>query len=177
MKKGTKLYKIMNTPFSIVFKSTMVSFLAEWYGFLWNLRWMIVFGILLIIVDFWFGISESKYKRRKIIWSEARSKTLIKGVDYLCYITIGIALGKAIAQPYGLDPLVVATTLLFVCYMFELNSIYRHICVIHDVTPRYDLWDFLLMIVTFKFKKFGIEFFGVLDQIRTKRKSRNVKNK
>lgn len=177
MKKGTKLYKIMNTPFSIVFKSTMVSFLAEWYGFLWDLRWMIVFGILLIIGDFWFGISESKYKRRKIVWAEARSKTLIKGVDYLCYITIGIALGKAIAQPYGLDPLVVATTLLLVCYMFELNSIYKHICVIHDVTPRYDLWDFLLMIITFKFKKFGIEFFGVLDQIRTKRKSRNVKNK
>ena len=177
MKKETKLYKIMNTPFSIVFKSTMVSFLAEWYGFLWNLRWMIVFGILLIIGDFWFGISESKYKRRKIVWAEARSKTLIKGVDYLCYITIGIALGKAIAQPYGLDPLVVATTLLLVCYMFELNSIYKHICVIHDVTPKYDLWDFLLMIVTFKFKKFGIEFFGVLDQIRTTRKSRNVKNK
>lgn len=177
MKKETKLYKIMNTPFSIVFKSTMVSFLAEWYGFLWDLRWMIVFGILLIIVDFWFGISESKYKRRKIVWAEARSKTLIKGVDYLCYITIGIALGEAIAQPYGLDPLVVATTLLLVCYMFELNSIYKHICVIHDVTPKYDLWDFLLMIVTFKFKKFGIEFFGVLDQIRTTRKSRNVKNK
>ena len=177
MKKETKLYKIMNTPFSIVFKSTMVSFLAEWYGFLWDLRWMIVFGILLIIGDFWFGISESKYKRRKIVWAEARSKTLIKGVDYLCYIIIGIALGKAIAQPYGLDPLVVATTLLLVCYMFELNSIYKHICVIHDVTPKYDLWDFLLMIVTFKFKKFGIEFFGVLDQIRTTRKSRNVKNK
>lgn len=177
MKKETKLYKIMNTPFSIVFKSTMVSFLAEWYGFLWGLRWMIVFGILLIIGDFWFGISESKYKRRKIVWAEARSKTLIKGVDYLCYITIGIALGKAIAQPYGLDPLVVATTLLLVCYMFELNSIYKHICVIHEVTPKYDLWDFLLMIVTFKFKKFGIEFFGVLDQIRTTRKSRNVKNK
>ena len=88
----------MNTPFSIVFKSAMVSFLAEWYGFLWDLRWMIVFGILLIIGDFWFGISESKYKRRKIVWSEARSKTLIKGVDYLCYITIGIALGKAIAS-------------------------------------------------------------------------------
>ena len=177
MKKETKLYKIMNTPFSIVFKSAMVSFLAEWYGFLWDLRWMIVFGILLIIGDFWFGISESKYKRRKIVWSEARSKTLIKGVDYLCYITIGIALGKAIAQPYGLDPLVVATTLLLVCYMFELNSIYKHICVIHDVIPKYDLWDFLLMIVTFKFKKFGIEFFGVLDQIRTERKSRNVNNK
>lgn len=167
----------MNTPFSIVFKSAMVSFLAEWYGFLWDLRWMIVFGILLIIGDFWFGISESKYKRRKIVWAEARSKTLIKGVDYLCYIIIGIALGEAIAQPYGLDPLVVATTLLLVCYMFELNSIYKHICVIHDVTPKYDLWDFLLMIVTFKFKKFGIEFFGVLDQIRTTRKSRNVKNK
>lgn len=172
MKKETKIYKVMNTPFSLTFKSAMVSFLAEWYGFIWDLRWMIVFGIFLVIGDLWFGISESKYKKRKIVWSNARSKTLIKGVDYLCYVTIGIALGKAIAQPYGLDPLIVATTMLLTCYMFELNSIYKHICTIHDVNPKYDLWDFLLMIITFKFKKFFVEFMNILNQIKSIRESR-----
>ena len=172
MKKETKIYKVMNTPFSLTFKSAMVSFLAEWSGFIWDLRWMIVFGIFLVIGDLWFGISESKYKKRKIVWSDARSKTLIKGVDYLCYITIGIALGKAIAQPYGLDPLIVATTMLLICYMFELNSIYRHICTLHDVNPKYDLWDFLLMIITFKFKKFFVEFMNILNQIKSIRESR-----
>lgn len=172
MKKETKIYKVMNTPFSLTFKSAMVSFLAEWYGFIWDLRWMIVFGIFLVIGDLWFGISESKYKKRKIVWSNARSKTLIKGVDYLCYVTIGIALGKAIAQPYGLDPLIVATTMLLTCYMFELNSIYKHICTIHDVNPKYDLWDFLLMIITFKFKKFFVEFINILNQIKSIRESR-----
>lgn len=172
MKKETKIYKVMNTPFSLTFKSAMVSFLAEWYGFIWDLRWMIVFGIFLVIGDLWFGISESKYKKRKIVWSDARSKTLIKGVDYLCYITIGIALGKAIAQPYGLDPLIVATTMLLTCYMFELNSIYKHICTLHDVNPKYDLWDFLLMIITFKFKKFFVEFMNILNQIKSIRESR-----
>lgn len=172
MKKETKIYKVMNTPFSLTFKSAMVSFLAEWYGFIWDLRWMIVFGIFLVIGDLWFGISESKYKKRKIVWSNARSKTLIKGVDYLCYITIGIALGKAIAQPYGLDPLIVATTMLLTCYMFELNSIYKHICTIHDVNPKYDLWDFLLMIITFKFKKFFVEFMNILNQIKSIREFR-----
>lgn len=172
MKKETKIYKVMNTPFSLTFKSAMVSFLAEWYGFIWDLRWMIVFGIFLVIGDLWFGISESKYKKRKIVWSNARSKTLIKSIDYLCYVTIGIALGKAIAQPYGLDPLIVATTMLLTCYMFELNSIYKHICTIHDVNPKYDLWDFLLMIITFKFKKFFVEFMNILDQIKSIRESR-----
>lgn len=172
MKKETKIYKVMNTPFSLTFKSAMVSFLAEWYGFIWDLRWMIVFGIFLVIGDLWFGISESKYKKRKIVWSDARSKTFIKGVDYLCYITIGIALGKAIAQPYGLDPLIVATTMLLTCYMFELNSIYKHICTLHDVNPKYDLWDFLLMIITFKFKKFFVEFMNILNQIKSIRESR-----
>lgn len=172
MKKETKIYKVMNTPFSLTFKSAMVSFLAEWYGFIWDLRWMIVFGIFLVIGDLWFGISESKYKKRKIVWSNARSKTLIKGVDYLCYVTIGIALGKAIAQPYGLDPLIVATTMLLTCYMFELNSIYKHICTIHDVNPKYDLWDFLLMVITFKFKKFFVEFMNILNQIKSIRESR-----
>lgn len=172
MKKETKIYKVMNTPFSLTFKSAMVSFLAEWYGFIWDLRWMIVFGIFLVIGDLWFGISESKYKKRKIVWSNARSKTLIKSIDYLCYVTIGIALGKAIAQPYGLDPLIVATTMLLTCYMFELNSIYKHICTLHDVNPKYDLWDFLLMIITFKFKKFFVEFMNILNQIKSIRESR-----
>lgn len=172
MKKETKIYKVMNTPFSLTFKSAMVSFLAEWYGFIWDLRWMIVFGIFLVIGDLWFGISESKYKKRKIVWSNARSKTLIKSIDYLCYVTIGIALGKAIAQPYGLDPLIVATTMLLTCYMFELNSIYKHICTIHDVNPKYDLWDFLLMIITFKFRKFFVEFMNILNQIKSIRESR-----
>lgn len=172
MKKETKIYKVMNTPFSLTFKSAMVSFLAEWYGFIWDLRWMIVFGIFLVIGDLWFGISESKYKKRKIVWSNARSKTLIKSIDYLCYVTIGIALGKAIAQPYGLDPLIVATTMLLTCYMFELNSIYKHICTIHDVNPKYDLWDFLLMVITFKFKKFFVEFMNILNQIKSIRESR-----
>ena len=172
MKKETKIYKVMNTPFSLTFKSAMVSFLAEWYGFIWDIRWMIVFGIFLVIGDLWFGISESKYKKRKIVWSNARSKTLIKSIDYLCYVTIGIALGKAIAQPYGLDPLIVATTMLLTCYMFELNSIYKHICTIHDVNPKYDLWDFLLMIITFKFKKFFVEFMNILNQIKSIREYR-----
>lgn len=172
MKKETKIYKVMNTPFSLTFKSAMVSFLAEWYGFIWDLRWMIVFGIFLVIGDLWFGISESKYKNRKIIWSDARNKTLIKSIDYLCYVTIGIALGKAIAQPYGLDPLIVATTMLLTCYMFELNSIYKHICTLHDVNPKYDLWDFLLMVITFKFKKFFVEFMSIFNQIKSIRESR-----
>ena len=172
MKKETKIYKVMNTPFSLTFKSAMVSFLAEWYGFIWDLRWMIVFGIFLVIGDLWFGISESKYKKREIVWSTARSKTLIKGVDYLCYITIGIALGKAIAQPYGLDPLIVATTMLLICYMFELNSIYKHICTLHDVKPQYDLWDFMFMVITFKFKKLFVEFMNILNQIKSIRESR-----
>ena len=172
MKKETKIYKVMNTPFSLPFNSAMVSFLAEWYGFIWELRWMIVFGIFLVIGDFWFSISESKYKKREVVWSNARSKTLIKGVDYLCYITIGIALGKAIAQPYGLDPLIVATTMLLVCYMFELNSIYKHICTLHDIDPKYDLWDFLFMVITLKFKKFFVEFMNILNQIKSIRESR-----
>lgn len=172
MKKETKIYKVMNTPFSLTFKSAMVSFLVEWYGFIWDLRWMIVFGIFLVIGDLWFGISESKYKKREIVWSNARSKTLIKGVDYLCYITIGIALGKSIAQPYGLDPLIVATTMLLVCYMFELNSIYKHLCTLHDIDPKYDLWDFLFMVITFKFKKFFVEFMNILNQIKSIRESR-----
>ena len=86
MKRKTKLYKMMNTPVSLMFKTAMVSFLAEWYGILWDLRWMLFLGGLLIALDLWFGISESKYKKLKVSWSEGRNSTLIKVVDYFCYI-------------------------------------------------------------------------------------------
>lgn len=168
-----QINNIMNTPFSIIFKSALVSFLAEWYGFIWDLRWMIIFGIILVFCDFWFGISESKYKKKKITWSLARNKTLVKSVDYLCYLTLGIAMGKSLAQPYGLDPIVIATTVILACYLFELNSIYLHICHLHDIEPRYDLWDFAFMLVTFKFKKFGIEFNEIVNQLRSAIKNKH----
>ena len=172
MKRKTKLYKMMNTPVSLMFKTAMVSFLAEWYGILWDLRWMLFLGGLLIALDLWFGISESKYKKLKVSWSEGRNSTLIKVVDYFCYISLGIAIGKAIGMPYGVDPLVVAVTVMLICYLLDLNSIYKHICRLHDIEPKYDIWDFLRMILTLKFKKFGYELWDVIQEIKKNRKNK-----
>ena len=44
---------------------------------------------------------------------------------------MGAVLGKAIGEPYGLDPLVVSITVLVVCYGFEVDSIYGHIYYSH----------------------------------------------
>ena len=133
---------------------------------------MLFLGGLLIALDLWFGISESKYKKRKVSWSEGRNSTLIKVVDYFCYILLGIAIGKAIGMPYGVDPLVVAVTVMLICYLLDLNSIYKHICMLHDIEPKYDIWDFLLMILTLKFKKFGYELWDVIQEIKKNRKNR-----
>ena len=133
---------------------------------------MLFLGGLLIALDLWFGISESKYKKRKVSWSEGRNSTLIKVVDYFCYILLGIAIGKAIGMPYGVDPLVVAVTVMLVCYLLDLNSIYKHICRLHDIEPKYDIWDFLLMILTLKFKKFGYELWDVIQEIKKNRKNK-----
>ena len=111
-------------------------------------------------------------KKLKISWSEGRNSTLIKVVDYFCYILLGIAIGKAIGMPYGVDPLVVAVTVMLICYLLDLNSIYKHICMLHDIEPKYDIWDFLLMILTLKFKKFGYELWDVIQEIKKNRKNR-----
>ena len=75
-------------------------------------------------------------------------------------------------MPYGVDPLVVAVTVMLICYLLDLNSIYKHICRLHDIEPKYDIWDFLLMILTLKFKKFGYELWDVIQEIKKNRKNK-----
>ena len=157
---------------SSALKTSIVGFLAEWSHLLWGLRWMITLAILLVVSDFWFGISDSRHKDVPVKPSTAVKRTVNKVIDYICYVLIGATLGKAIAEPYGIDPIVTAITIMIFCYGFEVDSIYKHICRLHDIEPKYDLWDFLLMAITFKFKKLGYELSDIVQGIKNNRKNR-----
>ena len=157
---------------SSALKTSIVGFLAEWSHLLWGLRWMITLAILLVVSDFWFGISDSRHNDVPVKPSTAVKRTVNKVIDYICYVLIGATLGKAIAEPYGIDPIVTAITIMVFCYGFEIDSIYKHICRLHDIEPKYDLWDFLLMAITFKFKKLGYELADIVQGIKNNRKNR-----
>ena len=135
------LRKIMIMPMTV-----------EFMDMFYNLRWMIGLAVVLIIADFWFGINESKYLNKPIRRSRACRRTFNKFIDYILYISMGALLGKAFGTPFGWDPIVISAIVMILCYGFEIDSIYGHICVIHDIKTHISIWKILFMIITLRFK-------------------------
>lgn len=156
--------KITETTSQSLFKTFTVGLLGECTQILYDLRWMILLAITLILSDLWFGISVSRVHSIEIRKSRAGRRTLNKLVDYICYILLGAVLGKALGEPYGIDPIVVSITVIVLCYCFEIDSIYGHICEIHGIKKRYSVWKILFKLITFKFKDLGEAFKDMAEQ-------------
>jgi hypothetical protein len=156
--------KITETTSQSLFKTFTVGLLGECTQILYDLRWMILLAIILILSDLWFGISVSRVYSIEIRKSRAGRRTLNKLVDYICYILLGAVLGKALGEPYGIDPIVVSITVMVLCYCFEIDSIYGHICEIHGIKKRYSVWKILFKLITFKFKDLGEAFKDMAEQ-------------
>lgn len=147
-----------------LFKTSMIGLFGECTQILYDLRWMILLAIILILSDLWFGISASRVQGIAIRKSRAGRRTLNKLVDYICYILLGAVIGKAIGEPYGVDPIVVSITVMILCYCFEIDSIYGHICEIHGIKKRYSIWRILFKLLTLKFKDVGEAFKDMSEQ-------------
>ena len=151
-------------------KTTIIGFLAEWQGLLYSMRWMITLALVLILADLWFGVSASKHRGDKIRRSRAGRRTFNKIIDYLCYIFIGVTIGKAIAEPYGVDPIIAAITAMVLCYCFEIDSIYGHILELHNIKVKYSIWKLLAFILTLRFKQFASAIEDISKQYENNKK-------
>jgi hypothetical protein len=156
--------RITETTTQPLFKTFTVGILGECTQILYDLRWMIILAIILILSDLRFGLSASRLQKIEIRKSRAGRRTLNKIVDYICYVLLGAVLGKAIGEPYGLNPIVVSITVMLICYRFEVDSIYGHICEIHGIKKRYSIWGILFKLLTFKFKDVSEAFKDMLEQ-------------
>jgi hypothetical protein len=118
------------------------AFGGEMISVAFELRYMILFSIILILADFWWGHSDSmkryheaerigdrvlmeKYKWRK---SRAIRRTVSKFIDYSTYWLIGAFMGMAITEPLGWGGhfYVAAFVLLLGC-LAEIASIVGHV--------------------------------------------------
>lgn len=149
----------------------ITSFLHEYLQILIDLRWMIILGVVLVISDFWFGISESRVKKKKIRRSSACRRTINKSIDYFCYITLGSILGKVLQEYYGLDAIVISVSVMILCYAFEIDSIYGHICAIHGIKKHYSIWKLIKMLFTLKFNSLK----QAIDDMNTQSKENKEK--
>lgn len=154
------------------FRTSLIGFYYECMGILYDLRWMILLAAILILTDLWFGISASKYLKVEIRKSRAGRRTFNKIIDYICYLLIGATIGKAIGEPYGLEPINIAITVLVFCYAFEIDSIYSHICTLHGIDKKFSIWKLLWYIITFKYKELGGAFKEIHTQINTNKNNK-----
>ncbi|MBQ9532408.1 MAG: hypothetical protein IJR71_00375 [Prevotella sp.] len=86
---------------------------AELQMVVYDLRYMVICSIALILTDLWWGYSESKLRKReaeeignatlveKFKWHKSRAgrRTANKIVDYLTYLVVGALVGLAITEP------------------------------------------------------------------------------
>lgn len=162
-----------SNSFNTIFKTGIIGFTSECYAIIFDLRWMILLAFILILSDFWFGISVSRMQGIEVRKSRAGRKTLNKIIDYLCYVLLGAVIGKAIGDPYGLNPITVSITIMILCYCFEIDSIYNHICELHGVKKRYSIWTILWKFITFKFKDVGEAFQDMRNQSKDFKNNKN----
>lgn len=142
-------------------ESSRVLLFAAWgseaMSALYDLRWMIVAVIILIVADFWFGVSESLGKRgNEFRFSRAGRRTCGKFIDYLVYLLIGCTMGLAIFEPLGIaSHTTVAAVGLGLGCLWEVDSIVGHVCALHGVENRFSVKRFIVSLLKRKYKDLG----------------------
>lgn len=123
---------------------------------LYDLRWMLVFIVVLILADFWFGVSESIKKHVHFRFSRAGRRTCNKAVDYLTYLLVGALLGMAIFEPLGwaTHTTTAAVGLGFGC-IWEVDSIVGHVCALHGIKNKFSVKRFIISLIKRKDKELG----------------------
>lgn len=115
---------------------------------LFDLRWMLVLIVVLIVADFWFGVSESLHKHEHFRFSRAGRRTCNKAVDYITYLILGSVLGLAIFEPLGwaTHTTTAAIGLGFGC-VWEVDSIVGHVCELHGVKNKFSVKRLIIAII------------------------------
>lgn len=145
---------------------------AECLRCVFDLRWMIILAVILIITDYWWGVRElaelrkkattrAEKERHKFHFSQAGRRTLNKAADYLTYLLVGCVAGLAITEPMGIAThTTTAAVGLGFGMLFELSSIVGHIAVVKGVDIKVD-WKRLIVAII-KHKSEGLA--EILDE-------------
>lgn len=133
------------------------TFGAEVHEVMFELRWMIAFAMILIATDFYWGSRETVCVRgEKWHFSQAGRRTLNKVVEYLTYLLIGCVGGIAILEPIGVCSHVTAAAVgLGLGSVFEVSSIVGHVLAVHGVKKRFNVWSFIVSVVTWNRRELG----------------------
>lgn len=117
------------------------TFYAELLQVLFDLRWAVLFIIVLVITDFWSGLTASVVVRKENFrLSRALRRTICKFLEYVNFIIFGLLLAKATLEPFGLGSDVMGGAIgVGAALLIEFDSIYGHVCDIHGIKKRFSV--------------------------------------
>ena len=149
--------KMLNTIAPQLAVAGAYSFVGEIRSVVFELRWMLVFIVVMIVADFVLGIIDSVVKRGEDFrFSRAGRRTMCKFIEYNSYLVLGFMLGLAILQPAGICSYTVSAMCgLGLAFVFEFDSIMDHICVIHGIKNRVSIKRLLVGYLKKKYNAAG----------------------
>lgn len=115
---------------------------AELIAVCYELRYMVILSLILILADLWWGYCESskrynqavvdkdKAAKEKYKWHKSRAvrRSANKAVDYITYLLVGAFLGLAITEPMDLcNHVLTAAIALGLGCLCEVSSIVGHV--------------------------------------------------
>ena len=118
----------------------MATLMSGFMDFIEPLKWFMLLAVILIIADLRFGIAAAKKRGEQIRFSRAGRRTINKIVDYLCWILLAGAIGKAFGLPFDI-PILPAIVLL-VIYGFEINSCYGNYFEAHGKKVKVNIFKY-----------------------------------
>lgn len=127
---------------------------GEALAVLYDLRWMLVCIVVLILADFWFGLSDSLHRKEEFRFSRAGRRTCNKFVDYMTYLLVGVLMGLGIFEPLGwADHVTTAAVGLGFGFVWEIDSIVGHVCALKGMENRYSVKRILVRFIVALVKK------------------------
>lgn len=136
--------------------ASFILFGGEAVSVLYDLRWMLVLIVVLVLADFWFGVSDSIHKKVEFRFSRAGRRTCNKLIDYMTYLLVGTLVGLGITEPLGwVNHTATASIGLGFGCIWEIDSIVGHVCSIHGFNPKLSIRRILIAIIKQKNNDIG----------------------
>ena len=139
------LHSVGNATSATIYSEQVIPFILK-------ASWLLLLPIIMVSVDCWFGISESKKRNEEVRFSGAGWKTLRKLLDYYTLLTLGFVIGHILPDNFGLTVSETCFYFILIPSFFDLCSIIGHIFKLKGVkvSPRQFLVNVLVSFVKTK---------------------------
>lgn len=123
-----------------IFTSTFTAIATPFVDFFYPMRYFLILAAVLIIFDLRLGIQKSRAKKEEIRTSRAVRRTMNKGMDYICWITVAGLFGKSFGEAFGIP--ILPFVMLLVVYGIEANSCYNNYFAARGINKKVNIFAF-----------------------------------